>query len=488
MTLKSRLVLILTLIAAIVFFVDVAIVFSQYSFSISRLDQNLMSFEKQASKIVKFVDAGGTLPERASNQSPTQNPSRLKDSIVTSAEDITKVPVIPGAYVGMIRGQDSLMSYSFETDAGEIPDLARVSESTRSVTYATVNRASGSGGLDLMRVVLIPQGKNTLVIGNSIGPVIAASIQLSVSAAVGWLIVLAALALAYLWVMKLGLAPIRRVADVARKINAGDKSQRVPSFPEKTEAHQLGQAVNDLLNQNEHVEEKLRQFVSDSAHELRTPLTTISGYSALFEKGQLRSSRAVTDAMRRIREESARMTRLVNDLLTLATVDSEDYVVSDVVDVVPVVGSVINDFRIIDAERSYQLRGSEHAFATISTDRFAQLLVILLTNARDHSPRGSHVSVSVENGDVVHVRVSNPGQLIDPERLQHLFDRFVRAESFRTTTPIQGTGLGLSIAKAIVQSVGGDIGMTSEGESAETAVTTVWCNLPASATGTTSAK
>lgn len=484
MTLKSRLLVILAFIAAIVFFVDIAIVFSQYSFSISRLDQHLMSYEKQASKIVKFVDAGGSLPDGPSTQLPKQKSGAQKIAEATSTEDITKAPVIPSAYVGMIRGQDALRSYSFETEADEIPDLSREPAQTLSVTYATVRHLSDSDGFGLMRVVLIPQGQDTLVIGNSIGPVIAASIQLSVSATVGWLIVLAALALAYLWVMRLGLTPIRRVAEVARKINGGDKSQRVPSFPEKTEAHQLGQAVNDLLDQNEHVEEKLRQFVSDSAHELRTPLTTISGYSALFEKGRLRSSRDVTDAMRRIREESARMTRLVNDLLTLATVDADDSVVADVVDVVPVVGSVINDFRVIDAERSYQQSGPEHAFAAISTDRFAQLLVILLTNARDHSPRGSNVIVSIETSDVVHIRVSNPGLSISPERLEKIFDRFVRVDSFRTATTTQATGLGLSIAKALVQSVGGEIGMISEPTTSDMAVTTLWCKLPTRATCT----
>ena len=178
-------------------------------------------------------------------------------------------------------------------------------------------------------------------------------IELVFSAAV--LLFLALLSLA---VVRLGLAPLERIAATAGDIAGGDLSRRVEPAEPDTEIGRLGLALNAMLAQTETAfaergasEDRLRRFIADASHELRTPLTAIRGYAELFRRGAAERPEDLARAMRRIEDEAARMGLLVEDLLLLARLDQGRPLERQPVDLVTVAGDALADLSAVDPAR-----------------------------------------------------------------------------------------------------------------------------------------
>ena len=141
-------------------------------------------------------------------------------------------------------------------------------------------------------------------------------------------VLLALLAVGGRWLISRGLAPLDRMASTADMITSrGDLTARMPDPRDHAEAGRLAGAINTMLDRIQQAfgarwesEQKVRQFAADASHELRTPLTTIKGYAELYRQGALGPDR-LPNAMRRIEQESERMSSLVAELLELARLD-----------------------------------------------------------------------------------------------------------------------------------------------------------------------
>ena len=137
------------------------------------------------------------------------------------------------------------------------------------------------------------------------------------------------------WLVRLGLRPLEDVEATADSIAAGNLDQRVPGAEQSTEVGRLARALNVMLERIQAAfsarlasearlkqnEQHLRQFVADASHELRTPIAAVSAYAELFERGGAEHRDDLPRIVAGIRAETARMDRLVNDLLTLARLD-----------------------------------------------------------------------------------------------------------------------------------------------------------------------
>ncbi len=331
------------------------------------------------------------------------------------------------------------------------------------------------GDADRMRVVIseLSVGES-LVLGRSMGEVDAALAGLrSTLLAVGS-VLLAVIALVFWWMHRLGIDPILRVTRVARSISAGDTSQRVEPFPVGTEAHDLGAAFNQLVDTNETTQERLRQFVADASHELRTPLVTLKGYAALHGAGGLPDEQGTADAMRRIRQEADRMGRLVDDLLLLAELDRGPTLTLEPVDLAEMVEDLAGDLRAVDPTRAITVHATGGAAVLGDRDRLTQVVAALTTNALRHTPAGTAIDLRVLVTAVsVRVEVADAGPGIAADDLARVFDRFYRADVARTRAS-GGSGLGLAIASAIVAAHGGTIGVQSPPGGGAT----FWVELP----------
>jgi two-component system OmpR family sensor kinase len=269
--------------------------------------------------------------------------------------------------------------------------------------------------------------------------------------------VLAGLAVVALFLVRLGLRPLDRMAATADAIAGGDLGRRVEPATERTEVGRLGLALNAMLGRLERAfaarqasEDRLRRFLADASHELRTPLASIRGYAELFRIGAARTPEETEKAMARIEHESARMGVLVEDLLTLARLDELRDPVRSEVDVAELARDAVDDARAIAPERAIDVSAEGRTVVLADPHQLRQVLANLLRNALVHTPAGTPVEVRVAGrGDDVELEVRDHGPGLpdtDPERL---FDRFWRAEGGRERGRA-GAGLGLAIVAGIV--------------------------------------
>ena len=288
------------------------------------------------------------------------------------------------------------------------------------------------------------------------------------------LAVLAALGVAAWALVRLSMRPLARMARTAGEIAAGDLSARVEHVDERTEAGQLGSALNVMLAQIEQAfrdkelsEEQLRRFVADASHELRTPLTSIRGYAELFRKGLAERPDDLAAAMRRIESESIRMAGLVEDLLLLARLDQGRPLSFRPVDIVPLANDAASDARAIDPGRAVTVSGPEALVVEADEERLRQVLGNLVNNAVTHTPAGTPIEVVLavlEGGALVSIVDHGPG--IADEDSPHVFERFWRADRSRWRSSDSasigastGAGLGLSIVAAIVAAHAGTVSL-----------------------------
>jgi two-component system OmpR family sensor kinase len=276
--------------------------------------------------------------------------------------------------------------------------------------------------------------------------------------------VLLALGAAALFVVRLGLRPLDRMAITAGEIAAGRLSQRVSPATSGTEVGRLGLALNGMLARLERAfaerqasENRLRRFLADASHELRTPLASIRGYAEVFHMGASADPAAVETSMKRIEEEAKRMGVLVEDLLVLARLDELREPIREPVDMRELAADAVEDARVTAPERPITFDAPDAAIVSGDAHQLRQVLGNLLRNALMHTPPATAIEVSVATeGKDVRVDVRDHGPGLPPGDPQLLFERFWRAEAGRARGKA-GAGLGLAIVAEIVDTHGGSV-------------------------------
>ena len=210
--------------------------------------------------------------------------------------------------------------------------------------------------------------------------------------------------------------------------------------------------------------EKQQQFVADASHELRSPITGIYSNAELILRHPTHTVEEESHRINTIMQESARMSKLIASLLTLARSDANkselkfaSVNISEVVDVIA--GYFQSLEEVTHVSFSIHMEPNIELFA--DQERLHQLLVILIDNALQYTPSGGEVSLSCTRTEKhVVITVQDNGIGIAAEHLPHIFDRFYRGEKARSRNS-GGSGLGLSIAKWIVEKHGGKISVES---------------------------
>lgn len=313
------------------------------------------------------------------------------------------------------------------------------------------------------------------------------------------------------------LAPLKRIEKTAAKIAAGDLSQRVPDLPENTEVGSLSMSLNTMLTRieesfhaQEETTEKMKRFVSDASHELRTPLAAIHGYAELYkmQRDMPGALERADESIEHIEASSARMTVLVEDLLSLARLDEGRGIdITQQVKLTSVVNDAADDLHALDPDRGITCgqvvlqAGSdmEHpsrlAFQpgtmpdiTLTGDasRLRQVVTNIVGNIHRYTPTDSPVEVSMgvlpasispeslsrmpSNEQSLHhfieaievgqsmqvgmnyaiVRFSDHGPGVPADARSKIFERFYTADPSRARQK-GGTGLGMAIAQSVVK-------------------------------------
>ena len=307
-----------------------------------------------------------------------------------------------------------------------------------------------------------------------------------------------------IWLVRLSLRPLRRVAATATQVaelplDSGDVALPggVPDTDPRTEVGQVGAAFNRMLGHVQRAlgrraasEARLRRFAADASHELRTPLSAIRGYAELALRHPGPVPEEVTHALSRVQSESARMSVLVDDLLLLARLDAGRPLESAPVDLSRLCIDVTSDAQVARRDHRWRLDLPDDPVVVLGDEhRLHQVLANLLSNAGKHTPAGTTVTVTLTDSDpaqpdpaqpdparpdpaqpdparpdsaTISVRDDGPG--IPPALIPELFERFSRADTSRWRADDNSgasTGLGLAIVDAVVTAHGGTIAVSS---------------------------
>ena len=213
-----------------------------------------------------------------------------------------------------------------------------------------------------------------------------------------------------------------------------------------------------------------KEFVANVSHELKTPLTSISGFIETLQDGAAEDPEIRTKFIDIIAIETARLKRLIHDLLVLSDIENKRNTECDLFNVSEAVADTLETLDPIAEKKDIEIITDMDQSAEISgsVDRFRQMMVNLVENAIKYSDEHSHVWVKVYNeNDKTVVSVRDEGIGIAPEHHDRLFERFYRVDKSRSKKA-GGTGLGLSIVKHIAVLFGAALRVESQvGEGTE---------------------
>lgn len=252
------------------------------------------------------------------------------------------------------------------------------------------------------------------------------------------------------------LVPLERINRTAQSIvHAEDLGRRVPVPPEQDELQRLTVTINDLLARLEDLFTTQRRFVADVSHELRTPLAAMQGNLEVLTRGGWNDRELADEALGDMRRETARLIRMVNDLLLIAKSDTRVEMRSEPVELDTLLLEVFRELRPLAGEVSLRLGAEDQVTVQGDRDRLKQALLNLGVNALQYTGAGGSVTLGLEQRDgYACVTVSDTGLGIAEEDLTHIFERFYRADKSRSRHS-GGAGLGLSIVKRVAEAHAG---------------------------------
>lgn len=227
--------------------------------------------------------------------------------------------------------------------------------------------------------------------------------------------------------------------------------------------------LHDVTEQQK-IDNDRKQFVSNVSHELRTPLTSLRSYIEALSDGAWKDPEVAPGFLKVTQEETDRMIRMINELLSLSRMDSGTTRVDmELVNINEMFNYVLDRFDMIlkkdDNPAKYYTIKREFTkrdlWVEIDTDKFTQVLDNIMNNAIKYSPDGGVVTCRLlETHNQVIISISDQGLGIPRADLGHVFDRFFRVDKARSRAQ-GGTGLGLAISKEVVQMLGGRIWVDS---------------------------
>jgi two-component system, OmpR family, sensor kinase len=376
----------------------------------------------------------------------------------------------PGAYIEL-RAPDgsALVSQStrgeFATSRPRLPDRVSGlgSNGNESSTFFTVDSAPGGNGEFRVRAERLADD-SVLMVALPLNDVNSTLHRLLwtetlVTAAV----LLGAVGLG-LWLVRVGLRPLRNIESTAANIAGGELSLRVPQADERTEVGRLGMALNTMLGRIEDAfskqqasEERLRRFVADASHELRTPVSAVGAYAELFERGAQQRPADLARVLRGIRVETARMQALIEDLLLLTRLDEGRPLERQLVELVGLAGEAVEAAQTIGGEWPVSIEADEPVEVTGDRMQLREILDNLLANVQTHTPPGTQTIVRVRReGDEAILEVADQGPGLNAEDAARVFERFYRADPSRARER-GGTGLGLAVVAALIEAHGGRV-------------------------------
>jgi two-component system OmpR family sensor kinase len=249
------------------------------------------------------------------------------------------------------------------------------------------------------------------------------------------------------------------------------------------EIARLAVAFNQMASRIEHAfevrrqsEEQMRHFVADASHELRTPLTSIAGYIDVLSRRDQVDPETLRESLTAMQRESSRMTKLVNDLLTLTRFESARAPRRTAVRLDEFLNQALDELALPERGVVETRRIEPGLVVNADPEALKQVVTNLAQNAMKYAPGAEQRWSLYAAGGRAVIQLQDSGPGIARRDLPHVFERFYRGEQARDRSA-GGSGLGLAIVKSIVEAHDGEIQATSE--PGQGATFTAWLPLAA---------
>jgi heavy metal sensor kinase len=259
------------------------------------------------------------------------------------------------------------------------------------------------------------------------------------------------------------LQPVAELSKAAGEIAVTSLDRRLPVRGTKDELDQLAAEFNDTLARLEKAVGEMKQFTASISHELRTPLAVLRGEAevALMQASSPEQYRRVLSSQL---EEFEKLSRMINQLLTLARAESGDVAIAhEPVNISNMCRSLAEQLEPVAASKDVSLSWNCSPDVMLQGDAswIERIILNLADNAIKFTRPGGHVSMNVtRNGNNAILEVADDGIGIAPDAVSHIFERFYRADPSRANRA-DGAGLGLSLVKWAVDQHRGSVQVES---------------------------
>lgn len=271
------------------------------------------------------------------------------------------------------------------------------------------------------------------------------------------------------------IRPVVEMSREAGQISAENLGQRLSINNHRDEVGQLGQVINDLLTRLDASFEQQRRFMADASHELRTPLAIVRGEAEVALSKDDRTAPEYRESLNILHDESKRLTKIVEDLFTLARADAGQFRPTfSQVYLDEIVGEAARSMRVLADRKNIELGFVSDAEMPFNGDEslLRRMFLNLLDNAIKYSRPQGHISVvCVATSTDLQISVTDNGIGISADERDMIFDRFYRVDKARQRadeTASSGAGLGLSIARWIAEIHHGKIDLLVSGDDGST--------------------
>jgi heavy metal sensor kinase len=384
-----------------------------------------------------------------------EGPAEFHDTTSTVLPTASREPA--GAQILDASGRVALSEGAEVTKKPLIDGHARAAAIAGATVIASRRLGSPQRHLRLVAIPAERRGRRqVLVAAESLHEVDDATHRVLVLLLLGGSGALALVAAGGWWIARRALRPVERITTRAEAIGIDDLSQRIAVPSVNDELAHLARTLNAMLDRLQDGVQARERLIADASHELRAPLAAMRAELDV-SLAQDRLDAPARAALQLARDDAVRLTRIVDNLLTLARVDEgrlelliAPHDLSELADRAARAQRVAATARGIDLT----IDGDE-VVVDVDGDRFEQVLINLLDNAIRHSPDGGHVRLDLRRGAAeTGISVTDDGPGIPLDARERVFERFSRQDPAR---PRGGAGLGLAICSEIVHAHGGRI-------------------------------
>jgi len=371
-----------------------------------------------------------------------------------------------------IRGDDHWFSPSELS-----PSLMQLLESASRSSQAYATLDNQEGGIRLFAAIARSRGHGIIILmAQSLKEQAEALEQASHAFYIAVPLALLLASVGGYFLARKSLAPVLAMSDQAARIDATNLAERLPVTDSRNELNKLAQIFNDLLARLHRSFEQQRRFMADASHELRTPVAIVCGESEVALASEERSREDYRQSLKIVNDEGQRLTRVVEDLFTLARADAGQYpLVPANLYLDETVGDCLRSVRSLAVQKGlnlcYDSPPKEMPFK--GDEALVRRMVLnLLDNSIKHTPRGGSIRVDLKRANHDYsIVVADTGAGIPAAAQPHVFERFFRADKARSRdeeTNGGGAGLGLSIAAWIAEMHGGQIALAHSDQNGTT--------------------